>query len=377
MFFYLYPRYRKRLWSRHIPAAIFLYWLFFWYDVIGKFRPPPRTFTREEIQALRENIQDKQILFPRVIQTDKYLGINPDQSNLAGVIRDIPDVRSPECRAKTYETMDMPTVSVIIPFHNEIWSVIARTISSVFLRSPQHLLDEIIIVDDASTFDFLFKPLEDFISTIPKVTLLRNPGRQGLIKTRMNGARHARGDVIIFLDSHIEVGYQWLEPLLAALQHNPTAIFSPAIDNIDYDSFRYVPVQESRYSGGFTWNYIYIWKEIPEHINKFRHSIVDPIPSATLIACALAMFRRHFFAMGAFDEDMAIWGGENIEVSLRYWMCAGGVHIIPCSHVGHVYRKYLPYGNPGTGIIEKNYQRSADVWMDDYGKFYYAAQHRR
>lgn len=41
--------------------------------------------------------------------------------------------------------------SVIIIFYNELLSVILRTVWSVILQTPDHLLKEIILVDDSST----------------------------------------------------------------------------------------------------------------------------------------------------------------------------------------------------------------------------------
>ena len=36
-----------------------------------------------------------------------------------------------------------------------------------------------------------------------------------------------------------------------------------------------------------------------------------------MVGCAFAVQREYFFHIGAFDEGMKIWGGENVELPLR------------------------------------------------------------
>lgn len=89
-------------------------------------------------------------------------------------------------------------------------------IHSIYNRTPHELLQEIILVNDASTKEELYEPLQKYVDEhfggLVKIANL--PEREGLIVARMEGARRAKGEVLVFFDCHIEVYHNWLPPLL-------------------------------------------------------------------------------------------------------------------------------------------------------------------
>lgn len=288
--------------------------------------------------------------------------------------RTLPDVRLSGCNNDVYEELSM-TASVIICFHNEAWSVLLRSVYSVINRSPAHLLKEILLVDDFSDQEHVLKKLDDYIEKNfnGRVKVLRNKRREGLIRTRLFGAKVATGDVLIFLDSHIEATDGWLEPLIAEISRNETVVVTPMIDIIDKDSFEYKYSKNSRVSvGGFDWNLHFTWHGLPEKEYSLRKSDHDPVRSPTMAGGLFAIAKSYFIKLGTYDSQMDIWGGENLEISFRIWMCGGTLLTVPCSHVGHIFRDRSPYKwLPGINVIRKNAVRVAEVWLDQYKDLYY------
>lgn len=79
----------------------------------------------------------------------KENGYNGLLSDMISVNRSVADIRHKDCWNKTYG-VELPTVSVIIPFYNEHLSTLMRTVHGVINQSPEHLIAEIILVDDGS-----------------------------------------------------------------------------------------------------------------------------------------------------------------------------------------------------------------------------------
>ena len=226
----------------------------------------------------------------------------------------------------------LPSTSIIIIFHNEAWSTLLRTVYSVINRSPAHLLAEVILVDDASTLPRLGQELQDWVDTMDKVKLIRNKERRGLMVTRMKGVLESKSQVLTFLDSHIEATDGWLEPLLERIYLNPKAIACPVIEEVNDKTFQYKFVTRDLV-GVFFWNLDFGWRQI--HIPNWA-------PYTTpVMAGGLFSIRKEWFAqLGFYDEGMEIWGGENLELSFKTWMCGGSIEIVPCSRVGHIFRTF-------------------------------------
>ncbi|XP_050669507.1 putative polypeptide N-acetylgalactosaminyltransferase 9 [Leptidea sinapis] len=213
--------------------------------------------------------------------------------------------------------------------------------------------------------------LEDYIRRTPKVTLIRSRHRIGLIKARIIGAENAVSPVVVFLDSHCECTEGWLEPLLERISQDPTVVASPIVDHIEGNTFEYLPQSlDNLLIGGFNWELKFIWIPISKNIWKNRTHLSAPVKTPTISGGLYAINMEFFARLGYYDDDFDIWGAENLELSFKAWMCGGSLEIVPCSRVGHVFRKKFPYRNK-RGSFKKNSVRVAKVWLDDYAKYFY------
>lgn len=180
-----------------------------------------------------------------------------------------------------------------------------------------------------------------------------------------------KGEVLVFLDSHCEVNVMWLQPLLAIILEDPHTVVCPVIDIISADTLAYSSSPVVR--GGFNWGLHFKWDLVPVSELGGPDGATAPIRSPTMAGGLFAMNRQYFNDLGQYDSGMDIWGGENLEISFRIWMCGGKLFILPCSRVGHIFRKRRPYGSPeGQDTMTHNSLRLAHVWLDEYKEQYFS-----
>ncbi|CAG9809706.1 unnamed protein product [Chironomus riparius] len=286
-------------------------------------------------------------------------------SDKISVNRSIPDLRSAECRQQKYSNK-LPSTSFIIIFHNEVLSVLKRTLHSVWNRSPSSLLHEIILVNDASTEIELYDELQKYVDVNfgKKVKIINLPERKGLIRTRMEGARAATGEILLFFDSHMEVGYNFLPPLLAPIKENRRISTVPVLDDFDAKNFAYYGLNPTRGVIDWTWIFHEISQELKDPIK--------PFPTPIMLGCAFAIDRKFFIEeLGGYDEQLDIWNGENYELSFKLHLCADGLFEVPCSRVAHTFRDINPSRSWKYDYVARNFKRVAEVWLDEYKEILY------
>ncbi|XP_053399480.1 putative polypeptide N-acetylgalactosaminyltransferase 10 isoform X2 [Mercenaria mercenaria] len=299
----------------------------------------------------------------------KVNGFNAFVSDKISLQRSLKDIRHPDCKAKKYWNK-LPNCSIVVPFHNEHWTTLLRLTYSVINRAPSELLHEVILVDDFSTKKFLKDELDNYMKEHfgNKVKVVHADRREGLIRTRILGAKHATGDVLLFLDSHVEANVNYLPPLLDPIAEDYRTVVCPFIDVIDFENFNY-RAQDEGARGAFDWEFFY--KRLPLLPEDLKHPS-EPFNSPVMAGGLFAISRRWFWELGGYDPGLDIWGGEQYELSFKLWQCGGKMVDAPCSRIGHIYRKFAPFPNPGVGdFVGRNYRRVAEVWMDEYAEFLY------
>lgn len=259
----------------------------------------------------------------------------------------------------------LPKADVIIVFHNEDLSVLLRSVHSILNTAPPSLLGEILLVNDDSsvkTHPWLFDELPRAMAYLPKTRLVHLTKRRGLMVARMEGAKLARNKILVFLDSHIECEPRWLEPMVYEIVKDRKTIVTPLIHSIEADSFQYL----SNFVGavGFSWG----MGQTHPHRDAYEF---EPVMSPAMAGGLFAAERQWFYEdLGGYDKEMRLYGGEEIEIGFKTWLCGGRIVALPCSRIGHVFRtpkfwKGQVYKVPFDEII-RNKRRAAAVWLDEF-----------
>jgi len=234
---------------------------------------------------------------------------------------------------------------------------------SILFLTPGELIEEFILVSDGNPPEYTYENMLTSLS--PKVRVIKNQERQGLIKAKMAAVELARAPVLVFMEAHCIVNRQWLEPLLVRLAEYPRALVQPTLDVIPQDNFgKYY--KGARGHWRFEWNMNLIFT-VPPDPSELDMMESRPTSSPATSGGIFAIRRDWWNKLGFYDPEMREWGGDHVEATMKVWRCGGHIDIHPCSRVGHLFRdpEHRPY-NVDVPVVIHNYGRLASVWWDSY-----------
>jgi len=256
------------------------------------------------------------------------------------------------------------TLSVVLPCAGE-GEFARRTVQSVSDSVPGGsggpILANIVVVDDGSTPPLKKKHLTKKFLEKYNVTLFRNKRTVGLIRAKSMGAAGARGDIIVFFDCHVAPQEGWYKEFLEEMAANYRRVVVPQITDLDIDTWTERNRHQSNSKCYLTWDADFKW---------FRSTRPEiPVLSGGL----LGISRRWWNETGGYDEGMQGWGGENIDQSLRTWLCGGEIKSLSNAFVAHMWRvEHDPRTQPHYPVDVRdtltNRVRAALGWFDSFAQ---------
>lgn len=204
-------------------------------------------------------------------------------------------------------------VSVVIPCYKRIKQT-KKTITLLF--QSQGWGKEFkaqIIVADSTPNDSLKKAL---LPLFPKIKYL-HPKKKGISSNKNAGAKVAKGDILIFCDSDIEVEKNTLLNTLFAFKNHPKAamIMGKVI-----------------WRGGEKDGQV-DRPSIDDRILKYKDTAFIEV----IYGRFMATYKKIFWKVGGFDEELFNMRGEGSDLSIRYWRSGFPLVFEPKIKVHHVF----------------------------------------
>ena len=187
------------------------------------------------------------------------------------------------------------TLSVVIPTYDEPERLEA-TLKSLSQQDYPHEATQIIVVDDASPH-LDAERLHAAIAPL-QLLLLRNEQNQGRARARNAALQVASSDLVVFLDSDMTVGANFLRAHAQRHQNHAEAVF---VGNIRF-AREIPPTSLTRYLEGR---------------GVHRVDTDKPIPFNCFVTGNSSVRRSSLLRVGFFDEDLTAYGGEDLELGYR------------------------------------------------------------
>jgi glycosyltransferase involved in cell wall biosynthesis len=240
--------------------------------------------------------------------------------------------------------------SIVIPTHNS-----AAVIPLVFqaLKRQEYNEFEVVLVDDAST-DGTAQTAEACAGGL-KLRILRSEENLGRARARNFGIENSRGDLIVLLDSDIEAvpAYVGLHVALHARRE------------------RAVGVGALRYPESLA------GRALARYYSSRGGARLQPgqrLPGKYFVSCLASFPKTLFTEVEGFNPEFSTYGGEDLELGLRFEKCGAHLEYLPRAVGYHHHLRSLKdvvktlekYGETGIPIVLRSHPEFArDLHLED------------
>jgi GT2 family glycosyltransferase len=237
-------------------------------------------------------------------------------------------------------------ISVIIASHNE-GSALASTIESV-IETISDADYEIVLADDASTDDSVDAAERRF----PLARVIRHDRRLGASPTKASGARHARGDVLVFLDAHTRPEFGAVTRLARVVeQFDGGAIVTPTVVALHSGRWQTDLTVAGHGYGMDLRTFEPRWVPV-EEMRRVETRTGELFESPALIGCAFAISRVLYDKLWGFDPHMYSWGIEDLDLGLKCWQAGYRILHDPTAIIGHRFQDtFTSYSVPVEHVL--------------------------
>ncbi|MFT4039648.1 MAG: glycosyltransferase [Thermomicrobiales bacterium] len=218
-----------------------------------------------------------------------------------------------------FRWVDDPTVSVIVPVHDNV--ALTYHCLAALLFAYNAVSFEVIVVDDGSRDATVSLP-----EHVEGITYLRNSEAKGFVRACNRGADHARGQYLAFLNNDTETTLHWLDELLFVFN---------TFDDVGLAGSRLVfPNGRLQAAGGIIWdngnveNYGSTCNPEDPRFTYTRQ--VDYLPGASIM-----LPRSVWTAVGGFSEEFCPAYFEDTDLAFKVREIGKRVVYAPLSLVYH------------------------------------------
>lgn len=218
---------------------------------------------------------------------------------------------------------------------------VTQTIDDILNKTPPSLLDKIVVCNDTG---------DDFSNSHADVLTTRRIGRAAAWNA---AAKIVKCPQLVFMKSCTKVGQHWLEPLLAKAQDK--TITTPVVHSLD---------QALWATGVSCWRRFGWYWDLALRPRMYDGRSTSPAISSNCIVCQ----RDWFKYLGGFDGLLGTGAGEDLDFSLKTWLCGGRIEACDDSMIA------VPVEIDRDPRTIANLARIALTWLPSQAEHFFAAR---